>query len=46
MNSSLYMQGFSGNDSFYSFKSGGAGAGLASKISIALSRVVQSRSNA
>lgn len=52
MNSSLFMGGggggFSGNDSFYSYggKSGGAGGGLASKISMALSRVVQSRSNA
>lgn len=52
MNSSHYGQAtgthqISSNDSFYSYggKSGGAGGGLASKISMALSRVVWNRGN-
>lgn len=52
MNSSIYQYGggghhISSNDSFYSYggKSGGASGGLASKISMALSRVVWNRNN-
>jgi hypothetical protein len=55
MNSSIYQFGgnqggghhISSNDSFYSYggKSGGGGGGLASKISMALSRVVWNRAN-